>query len=497
MKSLPLLSLSLLLLAACPAPRAVGVEISEILPDNSGGLRDEDGETPGWIELRNPSTTPVDLTGWHLTDSAALPSKWTFPAVSIPAQGWLVVFASGKDRALAGQPLHTNFQLAGQGEYFALTNPAGTVVSGFVPAYPNLRRNVSFSATSQPVVQPLLPAGAGLRYHVPVNAALDTQWFQLSLNDGAWSTGTFPAGFDANGGNGQALLSVDFNDRDNNTADNLQTGFTSFLIGNTGGSAAAQTGSITRNIGSLAVTLTNTGTDSYDDRYRTAPTDAGALTTHRLLRDFVFSRDQTGTSGLDITVTGLPPQQPCQVYVWSYDNTSAGSRVSDWWANGVLKVDNYTFNGSVLPNTDTAARLGFESVTDAQGSLVIGGRRDPASSSFGVFLNAFQIIPQGFSGLVQTNLAPAMRPLSGSVYVRAPFTVADPAAFNQLRLKVRYDDGFIARINGQPVASRNAPAVPAWNSLATASRTLAEALSYEEILVPLPPGLLLAGSTLR
>jgi hypothetical protein len=493
-KSVPLLCLSLLLLATLSVPPARGVEISEILPDNSGGLRDEDGETPGWIEIRNPSNATVDLAGWHLTDNAALPAKWTFPAVSIPANSWLVVFTSGKDRALPGSPLHTNFQLAALGEYLALTNPAGAVISGFSPSYPKLRRNVSFAVTSQPVVIPLLPAGAAMRYQVPSNASQDNQWYNVSYNDAAWAAGTFPAGFDANGGNGQPLLSVDFNDRDNNTTDNTQTGFNSFLIGNTGGNAATQTGSITRTISGFPVTLTNTGTDPYDDRYRTGPTDGGGLTTHRLLRDFVFSRDQTGTSGLDITVTGLPANQACKVYVWSFDNTSAGSRVSDWYANGVLKVDNYTFNGSSLPTTDTAARVGFEAVADGAGTLVIGGRRDPASSSFGVFLNAFQIIPQGFSGLVQTNLSSAMRPLSGSVYVRAPFTVADPAVIPQLQLKVRYDDGFTARINGQLVASRNAPASPAWNSLATASRTTAEATTYEEIIIPSPPGLLVAGT---
>src|SRR6185369_10931513 len=46
---------------------------------------------------------------------------------------------------------------------------------------------------------------------------------------------------------------------------------------------------------------------------------------------------------------------------------------------------------------------------------------------------------------------------------------------------MKYDDGFIAYLNGVVVASRNAPAAPAWNSVATAQHDDAQAIIFEPI----------------
>src|SRR5687768_11189963 len=56
--------------------------ISEFMALNSDGDQDNYGNRSDWIEIYNPGTTPVDLAGWHLTDDKALPSQWTFPAVT-------------------------------------------------------------------------------------------------------------------------------------------------------------------------------------------------------------------------------------------------------------------------------------------------------------------------------------------------------------------------------------------------------------------------------
>ena len=57
---------------------------------------------------------------------------------------------------------------------------------------------------------------------------------------------------------------------------------------------------------------------------------------------------------------------------------------------------------------------------------------------------------------------------------------------------MRYDDGFVAYINGQVVATRNAPAAPQWNSSAT--NTHSDTLVYEDILFPNSPDLLVSGA---
>src|SRR5689334_8044056 len=99
------------------------VVISEFMAANSGTLQDADGDRADWIELHNSTAAAINLSGWRLTDNANNLSKWTFPAVSLPADGRIVVFASEKNRRVAGAELHTNFKLDGDGEYLALVRP--------------------------------------------------------------------------------------------------------------------------------------------------------------------------------------------------------------------------------------------------------------------------------------------------------------------------------------------------------------------------------------
>src|SRR4051794_18926560 len=97
--------------------------ITEFLAINNSGLRDQDGQRSDWIELYNPTAGDVNLGGYYLTDDAAVLAKWRLPAVTLPSGSYLTVFASGKDRAVAGQELHTNFTLDGAGEYLGLIGP--------------------------------------------------------------------------------------------------------------------------------------------------------------------------------------------------------------------------------------------------------------------------------------------------------------------------------------------------------------------------------------
>src|SRR6185369_7707049 len=76
-----------------------GPLITEFMAANSGALLDEDGDTSDWIEIYNAGSATVNLQGWCLTDHATNLTKWRFPSTNIAAHGFLVVYASGKDRA--------------------------------------------------------------------------------------------------------------------------------------------------------------------------------------------------------------------------------------------------------------------------------------------------------------------------------------------------------------------------------------------------------------
>ncbi|HWB06813.1 MAG TPA: CotH kinase family protein [Verrucomicrobiales bacterium] len=109
--------------------------IAEISAAGNTTYKDENGDTPDWIEIYNPTNASVDLTGWHLTNLEAQPSRWTFPDIAVARGARLVVFASAKDRRVPGSRLHTDFKLPASGGYLALTKPDGTVVHAFSP-YP-------------------------------------------------------------------------------------------------------------------------------------------------------------------------------------------------------------------------------------------------------------------------------------------------------------------------------------------------------------------------
>src|SRR5438093_575864 len=72
--------------------------ITEFMASNAKALADVDGDFSDWIEIYNPDAGPVSLDGWYLTDSATSKDKWKFPAITLPAGGYLVVFASNKNR---------------------------------------------------------------------------------------------------------------------------------------------------------------------------------------------------------------------------------------------------------------------------------------------------------------------------------------------------------------------------------------------------------------
>jgi len=127
------------------ATAASSLVISEFLAANARNRVDEDGDYEDWIEVRNTTAAPVNANGWSLTDDAEQPGKWRFPAVTIPAGGYLVVYASGKDRRVVGSNLHTSFQLNNDGEYLALIEPDGeTAATEYGPQFPPQATDVSY-----------------------------------------------------------------------------------------------------------------------------------------------------------------------------------------------------------------------------------------------------------------------------------------------------------------------------------------------------------------
>jgi len=125
------------------------IQISEIMVANETGTEDGNGSKQDWIELFNPNDTAVNLDAYYLTDEITAPKKWNFPSVVIPANGYLIVFASGNDQTDPSGNPHTNFRLSNKGEYLGLIMPNGlTVADEFSPAYPEQFSDISFGLSA-------------------------------------------------------------------------------------------------------------------------------------------------------------------------------------------------------------------------------------------------------------------------------------------------------------------------------------------------------------
>ena len=110
-------------------------------PQGEEGNYDQPAAFVDWVELYNNDSSPVNLTGWSLTDDATLPAKWYFPAnTTIPANGFLLVLCDDRNEANApagpARRIHSNFKLGRKGEYLGLFNALGAVVDQLSPTYP-------------------------------------------------------------------------------------------------------------------------------------------------------------------------------------------------------------------------------------------------------------------------------------------------------------------------------------------------------------------------
>ncbi|MEN6425372.1 MAG: lamin tail domain-containing protein [Phycisphaerales bacterium] len=88
----------------------------------------------------------------------------------------------------------------------------------------------------------------------------------------------------------------------------------------------------------------------------------------------------------------------------------------------------------------------------------------------------------GYENYLSLDLDSLMYGINGSCYIRIPFQFSgDRTALEVMTLKMQYDDGFIAYLNGTEVARRNFTGDPAWNSVASASHDDAAAVLFEAI----------------
>ncbi len=446
--------------------RLLAVVISEFMAKNDSPYVDVDGDASDWIEIYNPTAEPIDMSGWALTDDANLPKKWSFPAVSLPANGYEVVFASDKNRRDPNEELHTNFKLASGGEYLALFDPSGVAASEFSPEYPEFQSNTSYGFPSPRAT--LIEEDDSYAYLVPTGDVTD--WPAVGFNDSDWGQGTGAIGFDVredfpNAGFEQANLS------EWETSGSVSVQQSAFGAAPTAGEHFAlldSTGSgTTRRTAELFLEL---DPDTLDDVIgepvsrvsaikRDVTVDVGSVlefdwqlfTNDLVNRDFGFISisDGIGVQSLASTEDALGDSE----------TTFARETLPGTFRLTFPDAGTFTIGIGIAQTNNRVndSALAIDNVT-------LDGRSDAGSS---------------YRSVVTTDITEQSVDEDGSLWMRYEFDVANPTSVHSLQLDAKYDDGFVAYLNGEEVASQHAPAPTRWNSKATAAHTNRDAIRFE------------------
>jgi hypothetical protein len=442
--------------------------ISEFMADNETGIKDENGIVRDWIEIHNPTAAPIDLTNWKLADSG---SVWTFPAVTLAPGEFLIVWASGQNRRVPGQPLHTNFSLRAEGEYLALLRPDGTAEQEFLPEYPPQAPDESYGLNFNGT--PLVISGTAARFIVPGDDALGTTWTASGFNDGAWTNGVTGIGFGLMVP-GITVRSV----KKNQSFGGLST------IAETDALLALPAGSpqILADVTVVAATVNYLG-EGEDGHYGSnLPFPSGGPDYHCIKATGVIQIPTSGqwTFGLNSDDGGRIRIDGSNVMV---DDTNHGP--GDHFGTVTLAAGQHTFEVIMWEQAggdevEFFAAPGALSSWSASFKLV----GDTANGGLAAFTTPGAA---GGGGVITTNIQSTMRNINSAAYVRIPFTASNVSGFNSLTLNMRYNDGYVAYLNGVEIARRNAPAgTPAYNATATGPgvpRTNEQSLTVEPVNV--------------
>ena len=360
----------------------------------------------------------------------------------------------------------------------------------------------------------LVPANAAMRYWIPSNSSADATWTQGSFNDATWGVGTNGIGYETG------------------IADPLEESFAAKLVASgpvaywrlneTNGPAAANLGSggVSDQGGYIGgVTLGTAGPrppgypmfESSNDApafdggsgYVNGPyqlvnnlpafTIAGWIcpTAAQGNRTGLFGQNDTAEFGFISSSTiqiwtpvgAVSASYPFANNTWHYLTAVGGNGQLALYFDGVL-AGTTAVSAPNFGESDFDFNIGGGGVFDPTGNYFKGQIDEVAvwfralSTNEITALLATNTEQVSYTNYIATDVRSQMYGSNATAYVRIPFTVSDPGAFDNLQLLMRYDDGFAAFLNGHLIASANAPAALAWNSAATARHLDPQAVQW-------------------
>ena len=465
------------------------VMISEFMADNDTGLQDADLQYSDWLEIHNSGSELVNLTGWTLRDSADI---WQLPdGLELAPGEFRVIFCSNgretvadpKDPDFDGAYLHTNFKLSKGGEYLGMYDDLGVVVHEY-DEYPDQFSDISYGMAHSVETTEFVIEDDPARYIVP--GGDPGSWTSAGFDDSGWAIGDTGIGY-LSTVPGFAVRNI----KSNTALPNLSTALqvvanpamqSSVHLANpgvinyyeSGGHGQFASGEstfpgISGNESWYATEVTcwidipvagawSFGVNSDDGFQLTIP---GTTTT-------AVNNSSTPLGSDTISYDGLRGDQNT---IGAFDFPSAGLyelRMVSFENEGGSSVELFAAPG---------ASTGFNATFDLVGDTANGGLAVVSTPSGGGG-------GAGLASLVETDVKDVMKGTNASLLARLPFsidTAAMLAEIESLTLRMKYDDGFVAYLNGVEIGSRNAPVSPVWNSNATDQRNDAQAMAWDTL----------------
>ncbi len=439
------------------------LQITEFMALDST-LADEDGDYSDWLEIYNSGTADVNLGGWYLTDTPRNLTQWSFPAVTVDAGDYLVIFASGKDRKTPTLPLHTNFRLNGDGEYLALVGPDGvTIAHEYAPQFPDQHLpKEGYSYGLSMGGSTIVADGAPVKAWIPQDDSLGAEWLSPSFNDANWISGKTSVGYGSETG-----------------SFNVTTYLATLIVPNLSRvETIIDTASLQESVSSESATTINYTQGGSTGRYDGIRPFPG-LNLLQDVNDFVI----LATASIHIPEGGT----------WTFGiNSDDGARLRIDGADVIVDDDTHA-------ERDTFGSLGLSTGVHELELLYFQRSGDAALELFAApgrhtsyDPSVFRLVGDvadggiplaGFGETIALDLEERMKDKSSSVYLRIPFQVSDPSEVDMLTLVMRYSDGFAAYMNGEKIAQRHTPDSLEWNSKADLANGSGRSVYREEFTI--------------
>ena len=438
------------------------IKINEVMASNGETAATENGGAElDWVELRNDNDVAIDLTGWYMYDDATKPNKWVQIEGScvVPAHGFKIVWCDKSYTNWAAGEAHAKFGVGKSDStvVLAYSNSVDAIVATM--ALPPQMKDVSY--------------GLGNREKTVLGKLDAAQW---RVGNGEWQAASGPVGMPGAATGGFTVTSYQLN---KDACANIP----------------AVEGALASGRYSPKKTLTGVQTIAYKNASATGSSEFSS--SYRSVSEVGMADNSTYYAILVEGVVNIPRAGSWTFSVGSDDGFSLEAWNEKYhFQSEYTGARGYGQTPAIFrvqePGAYNVRLLYFQATGGAALDFCVKEGEFEDYENF--TLDGFSLVGTAASGVahagawaghVSTDVSAAMLNVTNALDWKATFALdAAPASDDAFRLKVRFADGFTAKVNGTVVT----------NAVVEETRALADALT--PVVIPIPSGLLHVGDNL-